>query len=95
MIDPVCEACGTKLIDQCFRCGAPQCCPKCCLEEEVSRAEALAEYNAHKAAQAKREEQDECPHDEHDHGICLDCGKDIMDDLVDAAESAADAREDR
>lgn len=40
-------------------------------------------------------EQDECPHDEHDHGICLDCGKDIMDDLVDAAEMARDAAEDR
>ncbi len=40
-------------------------------------------------------EEDECPHDEHDHGICLDCGKDITDDLVAAAEFAADCREDR
>lgn len=38
---------------------------------------------------------DECPHDENDHGICLDCGKDINDDLVAAAEFAADCREDR
>ncbi len=37
----------------------------------------------------------ECPHDEHDHGICLDCGKDIFDDLVAAAEFNADCREDR
>ena len=42
------------------------------------------------------EEDDEtCPHDEHDHGICLECGRDIMDDLVAAAEFAADCREDR
>lgn len=25
-----CEDCGTKLIDNCFVCGAPVCCPKCC-----------------------------------------------------------------
>lgn len=31
--------------------------------------------------------QDCCPHDEHDHGICMDCGKDRTDDLVGAAES--------
>lgn len=37
----------------------------------------------------------ECPHDEHDHGICLSCGKDINDDLVGRAEAWADAREDR
>lgn len=38
---------------------------------------------------------DDCPHDEHDHGVCLECGRDIMDDLVCAAEFAADCREDR
>jgi hypothetical protein len=27
-------------------------------------------------------EEEECPHDEHDHGYCLECGKDILDDLV-------------
>jgi len=26
----VCEDCGTTIIDNCIRCGAPQCCPKCC-----------------------------------------------------------------
>lgn len=31
-----------------------------------------------------------CPHDEHDHGICLDCGKDIMDDLVGRSELLRD-----
>lgn len=25
--------------------------------------------------------QDCCPHDEHDHGICLDCAKDLIDEL--------------
>ena len=40
-------------------------------------------------------EEDECPHDELDHGICLDCGKDCFDDEVAAAEFAADCRENR
>ena len=31
-----------------------------------------------------------CPHDERDHGICLDCGKDIMDDLIGRAEILRD-----
>ena len=26
----VCEDCGTPIIDNCVKCGAPQCCPKCC-----------------------------------------------------------------
>ena len=41
------------------------------------------------------EDDEQCPHDEHDHGICLDCGKDITDDLVAQAENASDARQDR
>lgn len=32
--------------------------------------------------------QECCPHDEHDHGICLDCEKDLTDDLAGAAEYA-------
>ena len=28
-----CERCGTECVDRCD-CGAPQCCPKCCLEAE-------------------------------------------------------------
>lgn len=31
-------------------------------------------------------EKEECPHDEHDHGICLSCGRDIFDDIVGQAE---------
>ena len=40
-------------------------------------------------------EDEPCPHDEHDHGICLSCGEDITDDLVGQAENASDARQDR
>lgn len=29
-----CERCGTECVDGCLSCGAPQCCPKCCLEAE-------------------------------------------------------------
>ena len=36
-----------------------------------------------------------CPHDEHDHGICLDCSKDIWNDIVASAEFRADCLEDR
>ena len=28
----ICETCGTETIDKCPRCGAPQCCPECCME---------------------------------------------------------------
>lgn len=35
-----CDECGTELIDECLRCGAPQCCPKCCAEttQEIIKA---------------------------------------------------------
>ncbi len=46
-------------------------------------------------AAAFRAEQEQCPHDEHDHGICLDCGENIWDDVVAAAEFRADCNEDR
>ena len=36
-----------------------------------------------------------CPHDEHDHGICLCCEKDILNDLVARAEARADSFQDR
>lgn len=32
--------------------------------------------------------QECCPHDEHDHGICLDCGRDRNGDLAGKAEDA-------
>ena len=46
------------------------------------------------AARLYREQQ-VCGHDEHDHGICIECGADITDTLAGQAEDAADAREDR
>jgi hypothetical protein len=46
------------------------------------------------AARLYREQQ-ACDHAEHDHGICLACGADILDTLAGQAEDAADAREDR
>lgn len=39
-----------------------------------------------KVSKAVEKSKEECPHDEHDHGICLDCGKDIMDHLVTESE---------
>ena len=41
------------------------------------------------------QQQEDCGHDEHDHGICLYCGKDISDDLQAAAENYADSKQDR
>lgn len=35
-----CEDCGTECNDRCLVCGAPQCCPKCCIEA-TSEIEAL------------------------------------------------------
>lgn len=28
-----CDYCGHFIIDRCPMCGAPQCCPRCCREE--------------------------------------------------------------
>lgn len=33
-----CDHCGGPTIDRCERCGAPQCCPRCCLESEKAAA---------------------------------------------------------
>ena len=46
------------------------------------------------AARIYREQQ-ACGHDEHDHGICIECGADILDTLAGQAEDAADAAQDR
>jgi len=35
-------------------------------------------------------DEDQCPHDELDHGICLDCGQDRFDDLIDRADMMGD-----
>lgn len=55
-------------------------------ERSASMREALATYNP-KAGP--------CDHPEHDHGICLECGADITDELISRAEYRADCAQDR
>lgn len=33
-----CDHCGGPCIDRCMMCGAPQCCPACCIEEQEQAA---------------------------------------------------------
>jgi hypothetical protein len=33
-----CDHCGANLTDHCFRCVAPQCCPKCCEIQSLQEA---------------------------------------------------------
>ena len=40
-------------------------------------------------------EQQDCSHDEHEHNICISCGKDITQDLVAKAENIKDSQQDR
>lgn len=37
-----CKTCGTGIIDRCQRCGAPQCCPKCCADDYAAWLEVKA-----------------------------------------------------
>ncbi len=55
---------------------------------------ALEQWRVNKGLPEEPQDE-ECAHDEHDHGICLYCGKDITDDLVARAEYAADSAQDR
>jgi hypothetical protein len=68
-------------------------------QDEIARDadmhQAWDEYQRERKRREELEYQEECPHDEHDHGICIDCGKDIMDDLIGRAEMMRDAAEDR
>ncbi len=41
------------------------------------------------AARIHREQQ-QCDHDEHDHGICLACGADITELAIHCADAAQD-----
>ena len=47
MSTETCETCGTKLIDRCYNCGAPICCPRCCREaaEELKQHLRRHEFN--------------------------------------------------
>jgi hypothetical protein len=40
-------------------------------------------------------EENECQHDETDHGYCLDCGEDRTDALIAKAEAWSDSLDDR
>lgn len=57
---------------------------------EYDHEKARAERRATGTRVTDPEDEDECPHDEHDHYICLDCGKDIMDDLISRADMMRD-----
>src|SRR6266478_1335028 len=82
------EDAGPQDEDRCQVCGKINCdCPD---EEHLSRMVAFAEYKENKQKQQQEKEQEECPHDEHDHGICLECGTDIMEDLIGRAELLRD-----
>jgi hypothetical protein len=87
---PECDEENFTEAESCADCGATMMTEQELRQKEFSRLDALAGYAAHKARRQKQEDQDECPHDEHDHGICLDCGKDIFDDLVGRAEYLRD-----
>jgi hypothetical protein len=53
-----CDTCGTELINRCWQCGAPICCPKCC-NEATAEHYRLAEIERLAASQppAHREKQ--------------------------------------
>jgi len=70
-----------------FRCSDRMCggldCANCYGEQ------AVREYLA-------QETRDNCDHADIDkHGICLECGKDMTDDIAARAEARADAEADR
>ena len=64
--------------------------PKNARNEKTDRLEAMAlaraDYDQEKARIKREEEQDECPHDEHDHYVCLECGKQLdVGEFIDRA----------
>lgn len=101
MSDPKCAACGHEHHED--GTGQPLSCPKCDNDTWTNDSARAAEESA-MLAQFKAGAltpkcdgsedcgdytcQECCPHGEHDHGICLDCGKDRLDELVCAAEYA-------
>ena len=38
-------------------------------------------------AEASSDDEEECIHWEHDHGVCMECGEDITESLAGAAEA--------
>ena len=43
-----CDTCGEELIDRCFICGAPVCCPRCCAEATRQQLDHLKEIEENK-----------------------------------------------
>ena len=77
------EAVSTHLTRPLYACRLRDCgAPDC---QPCAGSEAARLYR----------EQQECDHDEHDHGHCIECGADITDELAGLAEDAADAAHDR
>lgn len=70
----------------------PDGCDDHCIEHPCGPC--ITGYRSAEAYE-KAQEQEECPHDELDHGVCLSCGKDCFDDVIDAAEYYRDCMEDR
>ena len=66
-------------------------------ERDASMKEALKGYipRARRAMHNHVDEDSECTHEEKDHGVCMDCGKDCFDDDIARAELMRDSREDR
>jgi len=59
-------------------------CPKCLIHAATMEAE----YDAGKLD--PKEEIEECPHFEHDHYVCMDCGEDRMNHFIGMAEDACE-----
>ena len=55
---------------------------------EIQKKLSVTEINDELAKASKEDEEEECEHWEHDHYICMDCGKDCINDFIGDAESA-------
>jgi len=54
-----CDICGAWCVDNCLRCGAPQCCPKCChisrLQTELAQVKAERDQLAARVGELEAE----------------------------------------
>lgn len=75
-----CDTCNTELVDHCLRCGAPQCCPVCCVTAHIEELEAITEKlnEALQLAQDSRHRRGEITDLEHE---------DYLDQVIGAALS--------
>ena len=56
MPEPSCQFCGSGIIRDCVRCGAPQCCPRCCKALADELLDAMARDTAPPEVRINREE---------------------------------------